>query len=113
MTHLPARLQKMNVLDDIALKWVSDDSAHLLHSGKRVGRLFVDAPHGASGQDVYVVDSTALPAAPVIGATPGIGPQPVGLLQLQFVTGSEAGEYVTTLLLNGGNSVQMRVTATP
>jgi hypothetical protein len=100
-------------LDDVSIEWVDVDEWHVLQKEKLVGHIFVDAPSGASGQDVYLVNSDGLPAAPVIGGTPGIGPQPVGRLQLQFVTGSEAGEYVTTLMLNGGNSVQMHVTATP
>jgi len=41
-----------------------------------------------------------LPWAPVIAGTPGIGPQPVGRLDLLFWTGSEAGGYTTTLSLN-------------
>ena len=100
-------------LDDVWLNWTDADEAELRQDGKTVGHLYIDAPSGAGGQDGYVVDATGLPAAPVIGSTPGIGPQPVGLLQLQFMTGSEPGDYVTTLMLNGGNAVQMTVTATP
>ena len=105
--------KKGAVLDDIEIEWTDVDEANLRQSGKTVGNIYIDSPLGASGQDVYVANSSGLPAAPVIGPTPGIGPQPVGLLQLQFVTGSEAGEYVTTIMLNGGNALQMRVTATP
>lgn len=100
-------------LDNVWLNWVDVDEAELKQGGRSVGHLYIDAPPGAGGQGVYVVDSMGLPAAPVIGPTPGIGPQPVGLLQLQFITGSETGDYVTTLMLNGGNAVQMIVTATP
>lgn len=105
--------KKAAVLDDVSLQWVDADEAELRQGGRSVGQLYIDAPAGAAGHDVHVVNSTGLPAAPVIGSTPGIGPQPVGLLQLQFVAGSMAGEYVTTVMLNGGNAVQMRVTATP
>ena len=105
--------KKGTVLDDVSLEWVDIDEANLRQNGKVVGHVYLDSPPGSVGQDVYITNSSGLPAAPVIGATPGIGPQPVGLLQLQFVTGSEAGEYVTTLVLNGGNSAQMHVTATP
>ena len=105
--------KKGTALDDVSIEWVDADEWHVLQKGKLVGHIYVDAPAGANGQDVFLVNSDGLPAAPVIGGTPGIGPQPVGRLQLQFVTGSEAGEYVTTLMLNGGNSVQMHVTATP
>jgi len=105
--------KKGAVLDDVSIEWVGVDEWHVLQKGKLVGHIYVDAPAGASGQDVYLVNSDELPAAPVIGETFGIGPQPVGRLQLQFMTGSEVGEYVTTLMLNGGNSVQMHVMATP
>lgn len=100
-------------LDDVSLNWTDVDEAELRQDGRAVGHLYIDAPLGAGGQEVYVVAATGLPAAPTIGSTPGIGPQPVGLLQLQFMTGSEPGDYVTTLMLNGGNAVQMTVTATP
>jgi len=100
-------------LDDVSIEWADVDEWHVLQKGKMVGHIYIDSPAGASGQDVYLVNSEGRPSAPVIGGTPGIGPQPVGLLQLQFATGSEPGEYVTTLMLNGGNSVQMHVTATP
>jgi len=105
--------KKGAVLDDVSIEWADVDEWHVLQKGKLVGNIYVDAPAGASGQDVYLVNSDGLPAAPVIGGTSGIGPQPVGRLQLQFVAGSETGAYVTTLMLNGGNSTQMHVTATP
>ena len=100
------------VLDDVSVQWVSADKGHLLNAGKLVGQVFIDSPANAVGQQVVLMNSDGLPAAPVIGGTPGIGPQPVGRLQLQFFAGSEPGEYVTTLVLTGGNSVQMHVTAT-
>ena len=105
--------KKGAVLDDVSIEWADVDEWHVLQKGKLVGHIYVDAPAGASGQDVYLVNSDGLPSAPVIGGTPGIGPQPVGRLQLQFVAGSEVGEYVITLMLNGGNLVQMHVMATP
>lgn len=108
---------KGKVLDNVNLRWESDHLARLLQDGRRVGQIFIDGPPGATGQDIILVDSTALAAAPVIGATPGIGPQPVGLLQLQFVAGSEPGEYVTTVVVNGGSGstfwTQAFVTAIP
>jgi len=104
-------------LDNIQIRWLSDSHASLRQDGKNVGQFFIDAPAGATGHDVILMDSSRLDAAPVIGATPGIGPQPVGLLQLQFVTGSEPGDYVTTLNLKHGAGsnfwTQVVVTATP
>lgn len=84
-----------------------------------VGRLRVDAPPGASGYDVRLNNDyrgldcpTSLPAAPVIATTPGIGPQPVGRLDLQFTAGNLPGVYKTTLWIAGGNHVEMFVRAT-
>ncbi len=83
-----------------------------------VGRVRVDAPPGASGFDVRLNNDyrglscpTLLPMAPVIANTPGIGPQPVGRLDLQFTTGNKAGVYKTTLWISNGNSVEMFVDA--
>ena len=105
------------MLDDINILWLSNSHASLRQDGERVGQIFIDAPAGATGHDIILVDSTDLPAAPTIGATPGIGPQPVGLLQLQFVAGSEPGDYVITLLTTQGAGSnfwsQVVVTATP
>lgn len=83
------------------------------HHGRRIiGDLRIDAPPGARGQKVRQVDCpTLLPAAPVIGTTPGLGPQPVGRLDVQFTVGDTPGVYTTTLSLRGGNAVQMIVTA--
>lgn len=84
-----------------------------------VGRLRVDAPHGARGFDVRLNNDdpafncpTLLPMAPVIADTRGIGPQPVGRLDLQFTAGDTAGIYRTTLWMSDGNNVEMVVTAT-
>jgi hypothetical protein len=52
-----------------------------------------------------------MPFAPVIAATPGIGPQPVGRLDLLFRAGTAAGRYTTTISMNNGNSVRMIVDA--
>lgn len=83
-----------------------------------VGRIRVDAPPGARGFGVSLNNDdpefdcpTLLPMAPVIAATPGIGPQPVGRLDLRFKAGDVAGLYRTTLWIKGGNRVQMVVAA--
>lgn len=109
--------KKGNPLDDISLNWVSPNHAQFVRGKKVVGHIFIDAPQGAIGHDIEVDPvpgcPTTLPGAPVIAGTPGIGPQPVGRLDLLFWAGSEAGDYTTTLSLNNGNSVQMVVTAEP
>jgi len=105
--------KKGSVLDDVSIEWADVDEWRLVQKGKTIGHVYIDGPAGASGQEVWVSNSDSLGAAPVIGSTPGIGPQEVGRLQIQFMAGSEPGEYVTTLMLNGGNSLQMHVTATP
>lgn len=101
-------------LTDVGLKWASADHALLRRGGRTIGHVYIDAPKGASGQTVDLNPlgcPTLLGGAPVIGATPGVGPQPVGRLDLVFHAGDVAGEYRTTLTLNNGNSVQMTVTA--
>ena len=101
-------------MGDVHLEWSNSDHALIRRGRKTVGHVFIDAPPGATGYGIEVNPygcPTQIPGAPVIGGTPGIGPQPVGRLDLQFYTGSEAGDYITTLSLNNGNSVQMVVTA--
>lgn len=99
-------------LDEITLRQTAADKFLVRSRGRTVGRIDVDAPNG--GLDYQILPgpfSGVLPQAPVIGATPGIGPQPVGRLDLQFVAGSAPGLYTMTLHLNNGNSVTMFVTA--
>ena len=77
-----------------------------------VGALYIDVPRDAEGFDIQVnpLDcGTYLPAAPVIGGTPGVGPQPVGRLDLQFWAGTVPGVYTTTLSMRNGNSERMVV----
>ena len=84
-----------------------------LQGGKgTVGHITIKAPVG--GEDAHLLPGPVngmLPAAPVIGFTPGVGPQPVGRLDLQFVAGSAPGDYTTVVSLNGGTSEQLVVTA--
>lgn len=84
-----------------------------------IGRIRVDVPPGARGHKVTLNNDdpmfdcpTLLPAAPVIATTMGIGPQPVGRLDLRFRAGDKPGVYKTTLWMQDGNSVEMTVTAT-
>jgi len=101
-------------LDDVSLAWSSDSHARLVRGNKAIGHLFIDAPAGAGGYGVEINPegcTTLLPGAPVIAGTPGIGPQPVGRLDLLFHAGDVAGDYTTTLSINNGNSVELVVTA--
>lgn len=100
--------------DGIALAQSDGKGAQLVRNGTVIGTVSIISPAGATGQKVELVAGTAdsLPAAPVIGPTPGIGPQPVGRLDIRFTAGSEPGTYVTTLTLVDGNQVQMFVNAT-
>ena len=95
------------------LEWSNPAHARLINDGKQVGQLWIDAPSGASGFGIDLNPlscPTWMGAAPVIGAT-GIGPHPVGRLDLHFRAGSAPGRYTTTVSLNNGNSVEMVVIA--
>ncbi|MGW8369309.1 MAG: hypothetical protein ACWGPN_11605 [Gammaproteobacteria bacterium] len=103
-------------LADVWLNWVNMDHAQLKRRDATVGHLFIDAPQGAIGYGIEVNPAscpTLIGAAPVIGGTPGIGPDPVGRLDLRFTAGDMPGSYTTTISLNNGNRVQMIVTAEP
>jgi len=101
-------------LDNVSLAWSSDNHARLIRDDHAIGHLFIDTPAGASGYGVEVNPegcTTLLGGAPVIAGTPGIGPQPVGRLDLLFHAGDVAGDYTTTISINNGNSVELVVTA--
>jgi len=101
-------------LTEVRLQWANPDHALLWRGNSAVGHLYIDAPKGAAGyhiQENPLGCGTLLPGAPVIAATPGIGPQAVGRLDLVFHAGDMAGEYRTTITMNNGNSVQMIVNA--
>lgn len=101
-------------LDNVQPIWVNPDHALLWRDGHTIGHIYIDAPKGAAG---YGIDfnplgcGTLMGGAPVIGATPGIGPQPVGRMDLVFRAGDTAGEYRTTVSLNNGNGVELIVRA--
>lgn len=103
-----------SVLKGVALDWANPNHAKIRRGKKVVGHVFIDPPPGASGHGITVNPvgcPDMIPGAPVIAGTPGIGPQPVGRLDLLFHAGDTAGDYTTTIKLNNGNSVQMVVTA--
>lgn len=101
-------------LTDVQLVWPNPKHALVKRGRTTIGHVYIDAPKGASGYRIDVNPlgcGTAMGGAPVIGATDGIGPQPVGRLDLVFVAGDTAGEYRTTISLNNGNTISMVVTA--
>jgi hypothetical protein len=101
-------------LSDVRLWWVSRKHALLLYGKKTIGHVYIDAPRRAKGYRIYTNPlgcPTLMGGAPVIAGTPGIGPQPVGRLDLLFRAGNTAGDYITTISMNNGNSVVMTVTA--
>ncbi len=75
----------------------------VLRQGKRVvGQITIDAPPGASGQEISGGPSTGAVPAPVLGML-------TSRLTAQFVAGDTPGLYTTTFSMNNGNSVQMFV----
>ena len=104
--------KNMNPVSNVYLDWTNGNHA-LLRSGKKaIGHVFIETPPSAIDYGIEVIDCPRfLPWAPVIASTPGIGPQPVGRLDLLFHAGDMVGEYITTVTLNNGNEVQMVVSA--
>ena len=101
-------------LSDVSLAWANPKHALLVRGGHTIGHLRIDAPKGASGFGITVNPlgcPTSMGGAPVIAGTPGIGPQPVGRMDLRFHTGDTAGTYTTEISLNNGNAIQLVVTA--
>ena len=75
----------------------------VLRDGRRVvGRIFIRAPRGATGQSVTGGPSTLLSPSPLLGLESG-------RLTVLFTAGSAPGKYVTTLSMNRGNRVRMHV----
>ena len=114
-THLQELSRKsIEALDNVTLEWVNPDHALLRRDGATIGHVSIDAPIGSTGYGIAsnpLGCGSLMPFAPVIAATPGIGPQPVGRLDLLFRAGTVPGRYTTTISLNNGNSVQMIVDA--
>lgn len=101
-------------IGDAVLQWANAGHAEILRGGETIGHVRIDAPPGATGFGITVNPLPCPPiigGAPVIGATEGIGPQPVGRMDMQFHAGDTAGVYTTTISLNKGNSTEFVVTA--
>lgn len=75
---------------------------HLVRGHRVVGRISIETPPGATGQEVFAEELSSIIAAPVTGI-------PVGHLRTFFRAGSATGNYVVNFTLNGGNAVQMFV----
>jgi N-acetylneuraminic acid mutarotase len=74
----------------------------LVQDGNEVGRISIDGPSGAQGQEVFTTEPSSLVNAPVTGT-------PTALLQTWFRAGSATGDYTITFALNDGNSVETHV----
>lgn len=107
-------------LDDLKLRRIAHNFYKLERASgsklpwwkRAVGYVQIETPPGARNQRIEQIDCPQLlPQTPVIGATPGVGPQPVGRLDLKFTAGNKAGVYRTKLWLRRGNKVEMVVTA--
>jgi hypothetical protein len=91
----------------VGVKLIQVNPTHSLLQveGATVGHVRIDAPKGAIGFAVTADGDSFGTNSPVFGL-------PTGRMRFNFQAGSEAGEYSVTFNLNGGNSVQMFVTAT-
>jgi hypothetical protein len=103
LTDLPYNFllwnRKGGPLEGVTAQMVNPTMA-LLRRGKRtVGHVRIDAPPGAEGQEVFTEVPSFEIAAPISGV-------PTARSTVFFRAGSEAGDYVLTFRLNGGNSVQ-------
>ena len=101
-------------LNDVQLVWANPRHALVMRGSQTIGHVYIDVPKGARNFRIDINPlgcDTTMGGAPVIGATDGIGPQPVGRLDLAFIAGDTPGEYRTTISLNNGNSVEFFVTA--
>ena len=91
-------------LTGVDIKMVNSNHG-LMRQGKAVvGHVFIDAPKGATGQEVSADPSTPF-NAPIFGIPTA------RLTTAKFKTGDVAGLYEVTFTVNGGNSVTMSVTA--
>ena len=85
--------------EGVTVQMVNPTLAHLRRGSRTVGRVRIDAPAGAEGQEVFTEDPSSGINAPISGV-------PTGKLTVFFRAGSEAGDYVLTFKVNGGNSLQ-------
>jgi hypothetical protein len=91
-------------LADVAISEVSPDRAELVQGDRTVGEILIEAPAGASGYEVFAETPSSAMDTPITGF-------PTARMSASFRAGSVPGRYVLTFTLNGGNSVQMVVSA--
>lgn len=82
------------------LEGVAIDERRLVRDGEVVGRISIDAPEGAKGQEIFTRRASAATEAPVTGI-------PAGHMRAFFRAGSEPGKYVVTVDLDEGNVARM------
>ncbi len=87
---------------DVGIRTINPGHSVLLQGRRVVGHVFVDAPAGATGQEITIEGLSSPTNAPILGV-------PTARLTANFRAGSATGEYIVTFELNGGNSVQMFV----
>ena len=88
-------------MEGVTVEMVNSDFA-LLKQGKRaIGNIRIHAPDGALGHMVAGGPSFEI-NAPIKGV-------PAGRLTVQFTAGSESGRYTTTVMMYGGNALNMFV----
>ena len=83
----------------VEIRPVNDNHAVLVQGRRVVGQIKIEAPRGASGQQV----SSLGPSTPIVGPVLGLD---TARLTAQFTAGDEPGLYTTTFTMNGGPSVQ-------
>ena len=83
--------------DGAPMDGVEVDGTRLVRGNERVGRVSIDGPAGATGQDVFANEPSALAKAPVTGI-------PAGHLRTFFRAGSVPGESVVRFELDGGDA---------
>lgn len=85
----------------VELQQTSDVAGDIIQGDAVIGSFSIEAPEGAAGQ--------TLTGGPSVGIDSPVSGLEVGRLTAAFTAGDTPGTYVTTLQLDGGNSVQMHV----
>lgn len=86
----------------VTVEMVDSDFALLKQGRKAIGNIRIHAPDGAFGQMVAADVPSGAINAPIKGVL-------AGLLTVQFTAGSESGRYTTTVMMYGGNALNMFV----
>lgn len=89
-------------LTDVTIAEAGENQWSLVQGERVVGTVAVQAPEGATGQNVYAEAAAVAFNSPVLGI-------PTAHLRAFFQAGSETGEYVITFSLEGGNAMPMTV----